>query len=134
MPVHAVIRGIQLAADEPLPERRVARVERRVPGGIPAEQVRILLEAVREMLLAEPLEDSRVSRIGLLNELRGRVVVLLLAPVHRDLRLGDLRLRTLRLLAFCHCLVLSPEDNYRRTQRQACLSFLQQAGADAELV
>ena len=89
--VDAVVTGVQPASDEPLPERRRAGVERRVPVGVPAQQVRVLLEALGEPLLAEPLEDGRVGRVGLRDERRGLVGVVLLAPVHRDLRLGDLR-------------------------------------------
>src|SRR5712691_914197 len=98
MPVHAVIRGIQPAAGEPFPEWRVARVQRRVPGRIPAQQVRVLLEAIGEPVLAEPVRDRWVGRIGLRDETLRRIVILLLAPVHRNLRLRDLRPRT-----FCHC-------------------------------
>ena len=43
-----------------------------------------------------------------------RRVVLLLSPVHRDLRLGDLRCRTLRVPVFvCHDRALLP-DVYRK--------------------
>src|ERR1035441_7816797 len=112
MPVDAVIAGVQPAADEPLPEGRVAGVQRGVPGRVPAEQVRVLLEAVRETLLAEPLKDGRVGGVGLLDEFRGRQVILLLAPVHcdrglRHLGFADLGLSELSVLAFCHCLASS---------------------------
>jgi hypothetical protein len=61
VPVDAVVGGVQAAANEPLPERRVAGVQRRVPVGVPVEQVPVLLEALGEALLAEPLEDGGVS-------------------------------------------------------------------------
>ena len=109
MPVHAVIGRIQLAADEPLPERRVAGVQRGVPWRIPAQQVSVLREAVREMFLAEPVVDGGIVGIGLLDEILRRIDVFLLAPVHRDLRLRYLNLR-----ALCHSL---PPDG--RSTRQS---------------
>src|SRR5207244_1876797 len=89
MAVHAVDASVQPTAHEPLPKRRVARVEHRVPLGIPGEQIRVLLEAVGEVLLAEPLEDVGVGRVCLLDELFRRLYVLLLTPMNGDLRLGD---------------------------------------------
>ena len=94
MAVHAVVTGVQATADEPLPERGVARVQRRVPVAVPAEQVGVLLEALREPLLAEAVPDGRIRGVGLADEPGRRVEVLLLAPVDRDLGLGHLaRLR-----------------------------------------
>src|SRR6266496_6601678 len=69
MPVHAVIRRIQPAADKPLPEWRVAGVQRRVPWPVPGEQIRVLLEAAGEFVLGETLEDGGVSSVGLLDAL-----------------------------------------------------------------
>jgi hypothetical protein len=63
-----------------------------VPVSVPGEQVGVFLEALGEVLLAEPLEDGWVGRVGLTDELRGRIDVLLLTPVNSDLRLGGLRL------------------------------------------
>jgi hypothetical protein len=37
VPVHAVIAGVEAAADEPPPERRVAGVQDRVPIGVPTQ-------------------------------------------------------------------------------------------------
>jgi len=45
VPVHAVVTRIDLSADKPLPERRIARVERGVPILIPGQQIGILLKA-----------------------------------------------------------------------------------------
>src|SRR5271165_5304189 len=84
-PADAVVRGVQLAAGEPLIERRRARVQRRVPGLVPGQQVGVLLEAVRELVLGEPVPDGRVRCVGLLDELWRRRVDLLLAPVNCDL-------------------------------------------------
>src|SRR5206468_4161422 len=66
--VDAVEARIQAPPDEPLPERRVAGVERRVPVRVPVEQVSVLLEALRKVLLAEPLQDGRVGRVRLSDE------------------------------------------------------------------
>jgi hypothetical protein len=69
VPVDAVEGGVQAAADEPPPERRVAGVQGRVPVGVPVQQVRVLLEALGEVLLAEPFEDGRVGGVCLSDEL-----------------------------------------------------------------
>ena len=92
MAVDAVEAGVQASADEPLPERGVAGVKRRVPVRVPIEQVRVLLEALREVLLAETLEDGRIGRVRLRDERRWGVEVFLLPPVNSDLSLGDLDL------------------------------------------
>jgi hypothetical protein len=42
-----------------------------MPGLIPIQQAGVLPEAVRELVLAEPAENGRVSRIGLPAEHRG---------------------------------------------------------------
>jgi hypothetical protein len=60
VPIDAVDAGIQPAADKPLPERRVAGVEHRLPLGIPGEKIGVFLEAVGKVLLAESLEDVGV--------------------------------------------------------------------------
>ena len=86
--VDAVVAGVQLAADEPLPERRVRRVEHRVPLLGPSEQVRVSGEALRELVLGELLANRRVRRVSLRRELGRRGVKALLAPVDRDERLG----------------------------------------------
>ena len=72
VPVDAVVRGVQPAADEPLEERRGARIQRRVPGLIPGQQVGVLLEAVGELVLGEPLPDGRIAGVGLRDERRRR--------------------------------------------------------------
>ena len=91
VPVDAVVGGVQLPADKPLPKRRVGRVEHRVPRLEPGQQVRVGGEAVRELVLGELLADRRVGRVGLGDERgRGRVVAFV-RPVHRDERLGGFR-------------------------------------------
>src|SRR5205823_4262286 len=90
--VDAVVTGVQPAADEPLPERRIARIQRRLPVRVPGQQVGVLLEALGEVLLGETLQDRGVARVRLADELRRRWVEVLLPPVDGDLRLGNLRL------------------------------------------
>src|ERR1019366_2203778 len=53
MAVHAVVRGVDFAAHEPLPEWRITGIERRVPVLVPAQQIGVLAEALREIFLAE---------------------------------------------------------------------------------
>ena len=60
VPVDAIVRGVQPAADKPLAERRGAGVQRRVPGLVPGQQIGVFLEAVGELVLGEPLQDGRV--------------------------------------------------------------------------
>src|ERR1035437_1828360 len=103
--VDTVVAGVQATTHEPLPKRRVSSVERRVPVGIPAEQIAVLLKALREPLLGEPLEDARIGRVRLTDEFGRREVVALLAPVDGNLCLRDLpRLgfAHLRGILFCH--------------------------------
>ena len=88
--VDAIVRRVDLAAHEPLPERRVAGIEDRAIGLEPRQHVGIRFEAVRELVEAEPLEDARVSHDRLCLELLGRLVILFLLPVHCDLRFADL--------------------------------------------
>src|SRR5678816_3141390 len=76
---------------QPLPERWFAGVERGVPIGIPRKQVGVFLEALREVRLTETFEQGGVGAVRLGDELRRRMVIFLLAPVHRDLCFGDLR-------------------------------------------
>ncbi len=94
VPVHAVVRGVDLAAHEPLPERRIAGVERRVPVLVPAQQVGVLPEAFREILLAEAFDDVGIGQIRLADKFRGRIVVFLLPPMDCDLSLGGSRSRS----------------------------------------
>src|ERR1700674_1914544 len=87
--VDTVIGGVQPTTDEPLPEGRVAGIERRVPVLVPGEEVGILLEAFGEVLLPESVEDGRITRIGLADEFRGRVEELLFPQRDGDLRRGN---------------------------------------------
>ena len=92
--IDAVVAGVEPAADKPFPEWRVAAVQRGVPVLVPAQQVGVLPKALREVLLAEPLQDRRVVRVGLADKPGRGLDVLLLPPVHGDLGLRDLQLLT----------------------------------------
>ncbi len=85
MAIDAVVTGVDSAADEPSPERRIARVERDVPGLVPVEKIGVLLEAVREVVETESFKDRLVGQVGLNNEFLWRVNVGLFLPVDRDL-------------------------------------------------
>src|SRR5436305_12073769 len=102
MPVDAVRRCVQPAADEPLEEWGPARVQKRVPLLVPVEHLGVLLEALREALVRIALQNRFVRRIRLLFEILGRLVVLLLAPVNRDLVLGVLDLLAGGLRRLCY--------------------------------
>jgi len=47
--VDAVVAGIELPPDEPLPERRVGSVEGFAPGLVPIEKVGVVVETFRKM-------------------------------------------------------------------------------------
>ena len=105
--IDAVHARVQTPAHPPLPERRLARVQNRVPPAIPRQHLRVLDEAIRVMLLAEALKDRRVRRVRLRDERRRRRIVLLLPPMNRDLRLRGGRLGNLRgrrcVILYSHC-------------------------------
>ena len=95
VPVHAVVRGVDLAAHEPLPERRITGVERGVPVLVPAQQIGVLPEAFREILLAEAFEDVGIGQIRLADKFRGRIIVFFFPPMNCDLSLAGLDHRIL---------------------------------------
>ena len=97
--IHAVVARVDLATDEPTPERRMARIECRLPVLVPIKEVRELLEALGELLEGKAREDARVRQIGLRDELVRRQEVVFLRPMHRNLRLGDIGRRLLCHLA-----------------------------------
>ena len=90
VPVDAVVAGVQLAADKPLPERRVAGVQRGVPVLVPVQQVGVFPEALREVLFREAVQDGRVGGVRLADELRRRRIIAFLTPVNGDRCLGRL--------------------------------------------
>jgi hypothetical protein len=126
----AVHARVQPPADPPAEERRLAVVEDRVPATVPREQLGVLLEALREVLLGKALEDRLVVGVGLLLEVGGRRDVLLFAPMH-----GDLGFRVLPVLggAFagvCHLKLSSQRlDPFMRTEAISELSRFE--GLDA---
>src|SRR5258708_22932548 len=84
--VDAVIAGVELAADKPLPERRMTGIERGVPIVVPVQELRILVEALGKMLLAEFFDDGGIGEISLGDEFFGKIKILFLLPMHRDFR------------------------------------------------
>src|SRR5271157_5478765 len=90
VPIDAVVAGVDLASDEPLPARGVARVQGRVPVLVPFEQVGVLFEAVREVVQAEALVNLLVRHVRLGNEIPRWVEEPLLLPVHGYFRLRNL--------------------------------------------
>ncbi len=98
--IHAVVTRVDLAADKPAPERGMAGVERRLPVFVPVKEVRELLEALGEVVEGKAREHARVCQIGLRNELVRRREIILLRPVHRDLRFGDIGSLLLRGMAW----------------------------------
>ena len=89
MAVHAVVAGVELAADKPFPERRMLGVQRGVPVLIPVEQFGVMSETLRKIFFVELRDEVRVVEVGLANEFRGRAVIAFLFPVDGDLRLTD---------------------------------------------
>jgi hypothetical protein len=88
MAIDAIITGVDSAADEPSPERRIARVKRDVPSLVPVEKIGVLFEVVRKVVETESVEDPLVDQVGLGNEFLGRVDLSFLLPVNRDFGLG----------------------------------------------
>ena len=90
MPVDAVVAGIQLATDKPLPARRIAGVKHCMPVLIPVQQFGVCFKALGKIVQAEPLIYPRVSHIGLSNKLCRRMEIFLFLPVHSNLRFARL--------------------------------------------
>src|SRR5215469_17211163 len=91
MAIHTVVRGVELAADEPLPEWRLARIEDGAVRLGPCQHVSVGLKTSRKILEGALLQNARIFHIRLRLEAGPRIVVLLLFPVDRDLRLADVR-------------------------------------------
>ena len=87
MAVNAVVAGVEFAADEPLPEGRVARVERLAPGLVPIEEGSVMVKASRKILFAEFLDEGGIGEIRLGDKGLGRAEELFFFPVNGDLRL-----------------------------------------------
>jgi hypothetical protein len=93
MAVDAVVAGVELAADEPFPERRVGSVEGLAPGLVPIEETGVVVKAFREMLFAEFLDEGGILEVRLRDELLRRPKVLFLLPVDGNLGFRELVLR-----------------------------------------
>src|SRR5579872_4062240 len=85
MAVHAVVAGIELTADEPLPEWRIIRIEGGVPILIPMQQFGVVAKTFREILLAETLDEGGVIQVGLPDKFRRGIKILFLFPVNGNL-------------------------------------------------
>jgi hypothetical protein len=90
MTVDAVIGNVDLAADKPTPERRVAGIEYRLPVFVPGQQIGVFLEAVRKILQAEAFVHIRVGHVRLGDETYRRGVITLFLPMDGYFRLGNL--------------------------------------------
>src|SRR6516225_3962300 len=97
MAVDAVITGVELSANEPLPERRVAGIQRGVPVLVPAKHVGIFSETVREFFDTESLAHRRIGQVRLTNEFGGGIEIFFLFPMDRNLRLANID------IGLCHC-------------------------------
>jgi hypothetical protein len=64
MTIDTVVAGVQPTTAEPHQKRRVLRIELRVPVRVPCEQVRVALEVLREVLLAEPGRMARSNALA----------------------------------------------------------------------
>jgi len=89
MAVETVVAGVDFPANEPLPEWRIARVERLVPLLVPAEHLRVLVEALRKVIQREALVDAGILQVRLLDELLRRIEVLFFLPVNRNLGFSE---------------------------------------------
>src|SRR5207245_7716580 len=65
MAIDAIVAGVDLPADVPLPERGVARVERFVPALVPIQEIGVFVEAFGKLVERKPLEDVLVCQAGL---------------------------------------------------------------------
>ena len=65
MAIDAVVTGVDPAADEPSPERRIARIKGVVPGQVPVKKIGVLLEAVRDVIETESIKDRFVCQVRL---------------------------------------------------------------------
>ena len=92
MAVHAVVASVELSADEPFPEGRIAGVKRLAPGLVPIEQGSVMVEAFGKTLFVEFFDQGGVLEIGLCDEFLRRTEILLFLPVDGDLRLSELLL------------------------------------------
>jgi hypothetical protein len=83
--IDAVVTNVEPTADKPLPKRRVAGVQRRMPIVVPGEQICVFLVAFRKVLLTKTFKNTRIACICLSNKLWTCMKILLLSPVNSDL-------------------------------------------------
>src|SRR6516165_4759149 len=100
MAIDAVVTGIELTADEPSPERRMTGVKRYIPALVPVEEIRVFLKALRKLVEAKAVEDSRVFQVGLSDKCLRWANVVLFLPVDRNLSLRHFRSSILRHACF----------------------------------
>ena len=88
MSVDAVVGCVESAANPPVPERWVGRVQCGVPILVPRKQIGIFSKTFREVLLAEPLQRALFGQICLRDKARAGTYELFLSPVRGYLSLG----------------------------------------------
>jgi len=88
MAVNAVVGGVEFAADEPFPERRVGGVEGFRPLFVPVEKIGVVVEALWEVFFGEFFDKGGVGEIGLGFEFLRRMEIFLFLPVDGDLCFG----------------------------------------------
>src|SRR5206468_12791338 len=86
------------------------------------QHVGIRLETVGKLVEGELLEDSGVAHVRLRLELLGRLVVLFLLPVHRDLGFTDLG-EFLLFNFLRHLISLLADTTPSRSRRRLCKSY-----------
>ena len=89
MPIHAIVAGIDLAAFEPFPARRIAGVQDCIPVLIPVEHIGVFLETVREIFQAEPVKHTRICHVGLGNKFCAWMKIFLFPPMYRNFGFGS---------------------------------------------
>ena len=97
--VDAVEAGIQLAADEPLPARRVGGIERRLPTLDPGQEIGVFLEAIGKIIEAEALVNPGIRHVRLGDERRRWGDLPLFLPMDLDLRFARVGVLDDRLVA-----------------------------------
>ena len=80
--IHAVVRGVELAADKPLPEGRIAGVEGGVPILVPRQEIGVFAKAFRKVFFAEPFDNAGVGEVRLADKFRRGIIVFFLPPMN----------------------------------------------------
>ena len=108
MPVHAVVRSIQLASDKPLPKRRLIGIEGGMPILIPTQHVGVFAKAFWKILFAEAFVHGGVREVRLSDKFRRRIKIFFFPPMHCNLRFAGLNCRFASLSNVSHLISLSP--------------------------